>query len=297
MSRAAVVLPVRHAPETLESTLRSLWPQCLESEADLIVCVADRDPTLRLAERQTGLYTRLIVVPGTRSVPELRAAGARAAAGADYVVIAEDHCLFPPGWLAALLHAAREHAAPVTGGGVANGRRGYVGWAQYFTRYSSFAPDADSGWTRALPGNNACYRREVLDRHADLLTEGFWEAEFNAEVARKQRFWRQAGIDVEQRQVRGGAAYLELRFHHGRCYGARRWSGAAWAQRARLLARSPLIPLVLFTRTLRAILPNRQLRARFFATALLVASYQFAWACGEITGYLLGPADSCSRTD
>ena len=298
MSGVAVVLPVREAVQTLGSTLRNLWPQCQQHGASLIVAIGSADPTLPLAEQHTAYYTRLIIEPGIRSVPQLRAAAARDIGDAEFVFITEDHCLFPPGWIGALVHAAREHNAPVTGGGVANGRLTFAGWAQYFTRYASFAPPASSGWTHSLPGNNACYRRDVLDRYSHLLDEGFWEAEFNADLAAHEgRFWREGGFDVTQRQVRGALSYLGLRFQHGRCYGARRWSGSPEAERRRLLLRAPLIPAVLFARSARAMLPRTGLRWRFLASAPLVCLYQLSWSAGEWTGYLFGAGGSCSRTD
>lgn len=296
MKRAAVILPVRQASQTLLPTLQSLWPQCRRQGADLIVCVNQDDPSARLALSHPNLYTRLILDPQRSSVPQLRALGAKEAR-AEYIIITEDHCRFEDNWLGQLLAAADASGADVTGGGVANGRRGYAGWAQYFTRYASFAPPQSSGWTRSLPGNNACYRRAILEGNQEHLRDGFWEAELNAIIGSRNPFWRESGLDVIQCQVRGVFEYFALRFQHGRCYGARRWAEATGAERQRLALRSPMVPGVLFFRSARAVLVKPGLRWRFALVAPLLFGYQFAWSMGEWTGYLLGAGRSCDLTD
>ena len=190
-----------------------------------------------------------------------------------------------------------EHGVDVSGGGVNQGLESYAGWAQYFTRYSNFMPPLAEGTTRMLPGNNACYRRSVLARYGASLKEGFWEAEFNHEIAREKPFWLCAGAAVRQHQRRGMFDYIPLRFRHGRCYGARRWQATPAAGRTALLAQSPLIPALLFVRAARAVSAKPGNRFRFVIACPLLLLYFLAWGAGELTGYLAGAGGSCVRTD
>jgi hypothetical protein len=90
--------------------------------------------------------------------------------------------------------------------------------------------------------------------------------------------------------------FAPLRFRHGRCYGARRVA-ADPNQRARLLLRSPLIPVVLFARVIRAVVTKKQYLWPFAFAAPLVLVYLLVWSAGEVAGYLFGAANSCGSTD
>ena len=91
--------------------------------------------------------------------------------------------------------------------------------------------------------------------------------------------------------------YCRLRFRHGRCF-AHRLSEklTVWRFQARVLA-CPIVPLLLWLRTARAVLwKGSHVRQWLFASPL-VFLFQMMWAAGELTGYLLGAGESCSRTD
>jgi len=296
VSRVAVIVPVRNAVGTIESTLAELAPQCRRAGAEIVVAVSRDDPTVDLLRRLAPSGIRLIVTADRRSVPGLRSE-AVFSSQSEFVIITEDHCLFPDRWIDGLVEAASRDGVEVSGGGVENGRGGYSGWAQYFTRYASFMPPLPGGPTTALPGNNACYRRAVLEDRRDLIEEGFWEAEFNRVIADRRPFWLCGGLEVVQRQERGLWEYAPLRYRHGRCYGARRWRAAGGVERRNLMLRAPLIPLVLFARAARAVFSRRRSRARFVVCAPLLALYFLAWGAGEIAGYLAGAGGSCRDTD
>lgn len=294
--QVSIIVPVRHAERTIRSTLESLLVQTADFAFEVIVVISEDDPSARALAGFERPNLRVLVAPGRSGVPQLRGLGA-AQAQAPFVAIVEDHCLFPAGWLRGLVQAIEQQDAAASGGPVSNGRRSWTGWAQYFTRYSAFMPPVAAGWTHALPGNNACYRREALVAHAGCLTEGFWEAEFNRDLMRAGgRMWMCAELAVVQRQERGMLEFAPLRFRHGRCYGARRVA-ASPSERGKLLALSPLIPAVLFARALRSVLSKKQYWFRFALAAPLVLVYMLAWSAGEVAGYLFGAANSCGSTD
>ena len=287
--RVSIVVPVRRASATLQATLADLLRQDCSEPFEIVAVVSPDDPTAAILSRLTDPRLRVMIASAPCGVPQLRRDGARGCR-APFVAITEDHCRLPPGWIRGLMAAIEAHGVDISGGPVSNGRRSAAGWAQYFTRYSSFMPPVTEGFTRSLPGNNACYRSEILRAHAELLREGFWEAEFNHALLRAGcKMWMAPALEVSQRQERGFLEYIPLRFRHGRCYGARR-------DRKPWLA-APLIPAVLFLRAARAVFGKRRDRIVFVAVSPLVFAYMVSWAAGEIAGYLFGPGRSCLKTD
>lgn len=291
----SIVVPIRQARETIRQTIESLERQCEGQRTEVLLCIEQGDGSLEgVAVREPFLVHQ---VPAPAGVPQLRRAGAVIAKG-DYVLITEDHCRFASGWLEGVLQAARQTPGLVVGGPVENGRVGYVGWAQYFTRYTAFLPTGPDRMGGSLPGNNACYPSEYLKAHQALLVDGFWEAEFNAELFRAGvRFFLKQDLGVTQYQHRGAAEYVSLRFRHGRCYGARRFAQSAAAEKVRLWLFSPLLPALLYWRMLRWVLRAQWHRADFLRTIPLVAFYVLAWSAGEVTGYLFGAGSTCVETD
>jgi hypothetical protein len=287
----SVAVPVRRAQATIESTVEAAIAQVREVGGEVIVAVWRGDPTLAILQSLAGRHQgvlKLIVADDPCGIPQLRRDAVRAAI-APWVVITEDHCLFPPGWVKRMLADAR--GVEVRGGGVRNARGSYAGWAQYFTRYSAFLPPAPEGTVTHLPGNSSCYSRRLLD--SPLLQDGFWEAEFNhAAGTRGVRLVSDPALTIEQRQHRGWFEFIPLRFRHGRCYGGRRG-----ASNIAHLMRIPLVPAILLLRIARAVLAKRGYAGWFLLTAPLIACYVLAWTFGEATGYLFGAGDSCFDTD
>jgi hypothetical protein len=285
----SVVIPARFAESTIESTLEAAISQAREVCGEVIAAVWREDPSFRLIEpiaARHGDVLRIVAAERRCGIPQLRRDGVRAAR-ANWVVITEDHCLFPPGWLEGMITGPGD----VRGGAVGNGLYSYAGWAQYFTRYSAFMPPIPDGPVQHLSGNNACYARGLLESSA--IDEGFWEAEFNRELAaRGVPLFMCSHLTIDQRQQRGWFEYLPLRFRHGRSYGARRGgSKLGW------LFRAPLVPPLLLWRILRAQQQKRYHLGWFVLTSPLLVCYILAWGLGELTGSLLGPGKSGRDTD
>jgi hypothetical protein len=285
----SIVVPVRQAQRTLLPAIDNLLAECRGLPAEVIVVCSADDETSRLIADRTDAQLQVIVKPGRHSVPQLRRDAVRQSQ-AEFIVITEDHCLVPAGWVRLFLELPSKHPASAWGGPVSNGRRSLLGWCQYFTRYSAFLPPGNRGYTKALPGNNACYRREHLIELAGELSDGFWEAEFNTVLAECHGpFWFEPALGVEQRQHRGLIEYFSLRYRHGRCYGAR--SGRP------ISAIFPAVTAILMWRAFRNVWRRGEKIFLFLLVSPLLSGYFLAWALGEMTGYLRGPGDSCSDTD
>jgi len=293
----SIVVPVRFGQETIRPTLEALLPQCrglgAEMSAEVIAVVSTADPALAvLRALAPDPLLRILEVPGRRSVPQLRAEGIRAARGR-LVAITEDHCLFSPNWVRGLIDAHRARAAAAVGGPVENGRpRGPLDWAIYFSRYLAAMPPLPLGPAASLPGNNACYKREVLDARASLFAEGFWEHDFNRDLAASGLvLWLDPALVVTHNKPYRFLPYLALRYRHARCFG-----GMLPRRMGRILA-TPLLLLLLPLRAARGILAKRRRRLAFLLAFPALLLCYGVWFWGELLGSLLGPGDTCSHTD
>ena len=295
----SVVVPVRFASETIAATLRALLDQSRDLSAEVIAVVCAGDPTCATVR---GLdpdpQLRIIEIPGRRSVPQLRGEGVRAARGR-YIAITEDHCLFSTGWLAGLIDALNAREIAAAGGPVENARAaGPLDWAIYFSRYAGSMPPLGRGSTLALPGNNACYRRDALDRLASLYAAGFWENDVNQElVARGYVLWLEPSLVVTHNKPYRFGPYLALRYRHARCYGGMLAASWAPAQRFRRVLLSPLIPALLLLRSARSVFRKKRRRREYLLALPALLLCYGAWFCGELVGYLAGAGETCSETD
>jgi hypothetical protein len=296
-SEMSVVIPVRLAGETVARTIGALLDRRI---LEVIAVVSSSDPTAQVL-RELKYHCEelvLIEVEGDLSVPQLRAHGIRRARGR-LVAITEDHCTFSESWPAALAPALENDLVGAAGGAVINGRcASVIDWAIYFSRYAGFMPPLARGPVGALAGNNACYRRELLESFDALYTEGFWEHEFHRHlIAQGLQLWAEPDALVAHRKPYGFWEYCALRYRHGRCYaGQRRETLSPWSLAWRVIL-APLLPLLSALRSLRSVLAKRNhLRQYFLGFPLLVVLYA-AWAAGELSGYLRGPGTTCSETD
>jgi hypothetical protein len=240
----------------------------------------------------------LLEIGDAWSVPQLRAHGIRAARGR-FVAITEDHCGFAPRWPHSLVAALEDPAVGAAGGAVANGRPGsLVDWAIYFSRYASLMPPIPRRQAAALPGNNACYRRELLQSNRSLFENGFWEHEFHQHLLRQGlRLVQEPDAVVTHRKPYRFWPYCALRFRHGRCFGGMIREGRSLGVVAARLLVSPLTPFLLALRSVRAVAAKRTRRREYcLALPLLLICYA-AWTAGEVAGYFGGPAEACSQTD
>lgn len=293
----SVVVPVRRAVATAEGTLLSLLDR---DGLEVIAVVSGDDPTAPLLRnlRDRRPTLTLIEVPGEHSVPQLRAHGIRAARGR-FVAITEDHCELSARWPQVLAAPLADPEVGAAGGGVGNGRRDSVAdWAIYFSRYAALMPPLPRGPAQALPGNNACYRRELLESQRHVYKDGFWEHEFHQHLQRQGlRLVLEPDAVVRHSKPYRFGAYLSLRFQHGRCFGGMiRKANGAGAAATRVLF-SPLTPFLLAARSARAVSAKKAYNREYYLALPLLLLCYVAWTAGEVAGRLFGPGQSCSQTD
>lgn len=231
------------------------------------------------------LWLRELIVADSTLVPERWGTGVSAAQSQFFGCLTTEFVV-QPDWARALLETMAGGAAGAAGAIDLAPGSGATATGVYLVRFSAYQPGRRSYDQREMniPGDTAVYRRaDVLD-HPDLLTEGFFEAEFhkrfNGAGKPLVNLRRPLATFASQRSLR---ASLVLRFRHAVEFGAvrvLRHHHNRWL----LIASSPLVPFALVTRIARRATGDRQSTARFVRAAPVVVLMSIAWAAGEAAG-------------
>jgi glycosyltransferase involved in cell wall biosynthesis len=285
--RLSVVVASFREPRLLHACLASVLPQCEASGAELIVARSGpaEAEVAELVHRHP--FVRVVWCSPGAKVPELRAAGLRAASG-DIVALTEDHCVVADDWLAQLEGCYRT-GADVVGGAMRNAQqRRSVDWGAYFAEYGFFSAASVAAASPALTGANVAYGRAAAAEVADLAGEGAWENVAHARLAERGRtlLFLESAV-VAQNQNYRFVPFCRDRYEHGRDYARVRLDEEGTSRRWVYLAGTVALPFLLTWRVARlnaAREPGSFLRALPYTFAFLSA-----WSVGELAGYWRGP--------
>jgi GT2 family glycosyltransferase len=219
---ASIVIPTRARPAYLEVALASIVPQARDAGAEVLVIddAGDSTPARALAER---LGARYEPHPGALGLNVARNTGVERSTG-ELVVFVDDDVRVRPGWLRALLDAAREHpeidvfAGPIEPRLEGSRLRSCGREGPPITSLNLGNRDAD---TRYAWGANMTIRRSALERIGPFEValeyagdEQEWQDRLRASepharvryVARAALEHRRAGPDAQLRSL-ARAAY------------------------------------------------------------------------------------------
>lgn len=219
-------------------------------------------------------------------VPQLWAKGLEVARG-PLVALTAGSVVPEPDWVDRLL-SIKDRSAAVVGGAIEPSRwLKPLDWAVYFCRYTPYMLPLPSDGTTEIPGDNAVYRREVLDEYRELYTDGFWEP-FIHRVLREAGHVLALDPDLVVRQAPGMSfdGFLRQRFRHGVAHGQMRSRGLS---RLRILTEAltlPLVPPLMVLRAGRNVMGRRRHLPRFFASIPMLTLFTTSWALGEFVGRL-----------
>jgi GT2 family glycosyltransferase len=229
-------------------------------------------------------------------VPTLRKAGLDRASGA-VVAFLEDHATVTPGWAEALRAAYARRDRQAVGGPVDQGPdQRPLDWGAYLFDYGRYMPPQPPHVTRELSGLNMSFRRTLLDSLDGTVADGVFEAAIATELARRgiPSFVEPRAIVIHRKRYAVRTA-LRGMFHLGRGYAGRRIRGMPRAAGLLRAAACPLLPALLVSRVLLAVLPKRQHVRRVLSASGFVALIACSWSAGECVGYLIGSGDSDAR--
>jgi hypothetical protein len=280
MDSVSVVVGASEPGPSLEACLTALEPQ-LDEHVEVLVCEARRSPS-ELRERFA--WARFVEQAGA-VVPELWREGIDRS-GNEIVALTIAQMEPAPDWIATI--RLEQQRAGAVGGAIEPGSRLRISdWAEYFCRYARDMLPFDARENLDLPGDNAAYRRGLLEQNRELYRDGFWEPD----VHRKLRTdgvlcWHSPTLVVRQGRSFGWRAFVRQRLHHGRAYGQQRGVRFSQARNVAGVLGSPLVPFLMTMRVLRQVAKRRRLRLRALAAVPMMFLFNLAWACAEARGHL-----------
>jgi hypothetical protein len=295
----SVLIATPDSFEALRTTITELTKQTARDQLEIVILAASREQ-LRLDESLLKDFHsyQVIEVGPFRSIAKPRAAGVLAAR-APVVAFAEDHAYPATGWAAALIEAHR-HAWAAVGPVIINANpQTKISWVDIFLCYGPFIAPAQSGVVPTLPGDNSAYKRALLLEYGDRL-EAMLEDEAALQCdlrARGYQLYLEANAQTRHLNFTGMSAWLSLRYHGGRMYGASRVEQNHWSLLKRLLyiAVSPLFPLMQAWPLLRDIRRAGRQRELLPGSVPEIAAALVAGVVGEVAGYACGRGTSLEK--
>jgi len=295
--RLSIVIASGAGGEFLFKTLGALGDQARDHGAEVIVAdrcgAATRERLAAEFPEATVLAPELDHRP---SVPELRAIGCDAAAG-EIVAVIEEHTRPGPDWVATILENFRADDAAIGGPIVSDdyGRR--RDWVVYFCEYSNYMPPWSEGDHYDLNGANIAYRRELVLRHREVLSTGWWEAGLHPLLIADGRFRAVPDMGARHTGPFDYGYYLRQRYLLSRVWGATQRARVPLSKRLVHVVASPIMPFFLLARMGQRVFSKGRLRGRFLSTVPLLVPAVVAYAWGEFLGYLVGAGDALEHVE
>ena len=138
-----------------------------------------------------------------------------------------------------------------------------------------------------VAGDNAAYKRALLESGRDAYRDGFWEPVFHRRLHEQGvQLWHTPRVLVRQGRSSGAAAFVRQRLAHGRRYGHQRGVHFSRARNAAGVVGAPLVPFLMTARVLSRVLEKRRHRARLATALPLIFVFNLAWAGAEAAGHL-----------
>jgi hypothetical protein len=281
--KLSILLPATHGYESVRAALASWEAQTRRDQLEILVLCPDPEPTVDPTAGQR------IITTGSLDLHEARALGALEVS-ADYVMLAEDHCLPDPDWTEAIVERLDEGWDAI-GATLRPGNRTTT-WAEgsFLIGYGEWMEPVESGPVRTLSGWNVVIRTDLMRQRGerlprDLILAAFLMRDFAREG---RRFVLENRARMRHFDPPGGLRQLGLVRIVGLGFGALRT--AAWPRVARLLypLAVPAIAALHWRRAVREYLRAGRacgLHASSLFSSLVLA---FAWGIGEAIGAAKG---------
>jgi len=162
-----VVIGSNAPPERLAACLGALEPQ--RGGVEVLVYELEPSPPDLRARFPWATFPP----PSGSLIPEHWRDGIDAAKG-EIVALTISAMIPAPNWIAAIRRLHDSHDA--IGGAIAPGRGlRLVDWGEYFCRYARDMPPFPAGSAADVAGDNAAYKRALLEGVRETYRGGFWE--------------------------------------------------------------------------------------------------------------------------
>jgi GT2 family glycosyltransferase len=293
----AVIIPCVNGLPVVHECLEALAAERAHVPAEVVV--VDRcGRAVREHVREHFPWVRLVEAEPAQPLPALMAMGI-ASCRAEIVAVIEDHCLVCPGWLTRVreAHGGDAPAYAAVGGPVENAAVDrIVDWAAFLCEYSHVMPPVEDGEVSRIPGNNAAYRRSVLDEVGVESYGRLWEYFWHEKIRRQgRRFWCCSNMVVYHKKTCGFVEHLRQRFHYSRSFAAMRSGQCGHVRRLACAAATVALPLIVLRRVASHVIRKRRHVDKLVLCFPLLLPLTISWAIGETVGYLFGPGRSLAK--
>ncbi len=283
--KLSVIVPALRGYDTVLAALDSWEAQSCRDQLEILVLCPTRAETGTLPSGQ-------IVVPtGSMLLHQARFAGVLLAS-ADYVMLAEDHCIPDRLCAQAILDRLVEGWDAV--GPALRSARPTKNWsvASFLLGYGEWMISGVGGPVTVLPGHNPVLRKKSLLDLGPALEHELIVAAFLVRRlhSQGQRFYLEDQASMRHFDQPDWKKQTRIFYYVGLGFGAMRSRQWPWAGRALYWLAAPVIAARHWVRVVRQ---YRRAGAQFGLSPLcLAAAFQLAlaWACGEAAGALMGVA-------
>ena len=294
--KLSVVIACVNGLPSIAECLTALRSQRSADEAEVVVACRCTGGTPDYIER----HFPWVILPRfdeRLSIPKLRALGVARSSG-DIITITEDHCIAAENWFEEIIKAHDSDYTAI-GGAVENGSVSRItDWAVYLCEYSDLMAPIPDGEVDGIAGNNASYKREVLEKVDDEVMSNFWEFFLHEEMRHSGvKFLSVPGIVVFHKKEFGFLYFLAQRFHYSRSFVGMRAARLSTAKRMFYVFASPLLPPLMMWRIIRSVLRKKRRYKEFLLSLPLLATFMVSYGIGEFTGYLAGGGNSLAKVE
>ena len=289
--RISVVIASVNGLPAIDECLTALERQRGDIDAEIVVADRCGDGTSRHIRKKFP-HVKLLEFSERLSIPELRAIGMSHATG-DIITVTEDHCMAREDWYLEILKA-HESAYAAVGGAVENGSdHRILDWAVYLCEYSHVMLPIPDGEVDGIAGNNASYRRDVLDQVGESVKRNYWESFLHEELKKNGvQFLSAPSIVVDHKKEFGFLYFLRQRYHYSRSFAGMRRTRMSIPKRVFYIVGSPLLPFLLIGRIAFRVFRKKRHYKEFLLSFPVLSIFMASYAFGEFVGYLLGPGNS-----
>ena len=285
--KVSIIVASRNGRQTIEECLISIEKQKEEYSIEIIVVDSSNNGTSQFLKNRFP-EVKLIEFSKPALIPELWSAGIEAASG-EIIAITIAQCIPTIDWVHKLIESLKPPYSAV-GGAIENSETSSLtDWALYFCRYSNYMIPFTEREVHDMAGDNAAYKRKVLEPYKEIIKRGFWENIVNAALINDGlKILLTPNIVTVYKNSYGIISFSIQRFFHGYHYGHKRAVPFPIIKRFVFILLSPLIPFIHLYRIAHRVMNRNRHGRKLLISLPILFIFLLCWSVGENCGYISG---------